>query len=372
MGKRELLIALAFIVAGTIAFQLSAPPAKEAQGGFSFSKLLNSARRGMQGNQSYAAPARTLTFAAGNGITELRVLGMAGPVKIQGEARADVELQLTVASTGESEAAAIAIANKTTVSDDRTGGVLTLRVEFPSEERQTSEAVLKVPRQLAIRMDGTRQTTVTGVRAVEFTAAARGTTVIDQISEQVSGEQSSGTLTLTSVKTVKMTLTRTRGRLSGISGEASLDVRDGDTVIADSRGPVIIESRRGDITIRGQKGPIKVSGTDGQVRIENASDEVRLDLRRTEVDAELASGASGTLTTSNEELRVTWRTPAHVEVDTVASNGTIDAADWHLTPTKSSVDSRLEAALDAPPSSGARVLLRNQAANIVLKKSSKK
>jgi hypothetical protein len=115
MGKRELLIVLAFIVAGTIAFQLSAPPAKESTSGFSFSKIIDSAKREMRGNRSYAAPPKTTVFAADADVSELRLMGSAGPVKIVGEARADVSLELTVTSTGEDEPAAIAIANKTTI-----------------------------------------------------------------------------------------------------------------------------------------------------------------------------------------------------------------------------------------------------------------
>lgn len=363
---------MAFIVAGTIAFHLSAPPAKETTTGFSFSKLIASARRGMQGNRTYSAPPRTFAYAVSSEITELRVLGAAGPVKIHGEARADVAMQLTVTSTGPDETAAIALANKTTVTEDRTGGVLTLRVEFPAGETQTSQIVLTVPQRLGVRLDGTRETTIANVRAVELTAAARGTTTIDHIAERVTGEQNGGTITLASIAAVKMTLTRARSRLSDITGEAVLDVRDGDTEITGSRGSLAIEERRGDITIRGHKGAMKISGTDGQVRIEGATADVHLDLRRAEVDAELASGIGGSLTTSDEELRVTWRDPAGVHVDAVASNGTIDAADWTLTPTRSSIDSRLDAALGTPSPSAPRVLLRNQGANIVLKKSSKK
>ncbi|OYW00241.1 MAG: hypothetical protein B7X11_04665, partial [Acidobacteria bacterium 37-65-4] len=119
------MILLVFIAAGTIAFQFSAPPAKEGRSGFSFSKLIDSARRGMRGTQSYTAPPRTLTFAVGPDVTQLSIAGSAaGPVKILGEVRNDISLELTVASTGENEAAAIAIANRTTVSEDRVGSLL--------------------------------------------------------------------------------------------------------------------------------------------------------------------------------------------------------------------------------------------------------
>ncbi len=372
MGKRELLILVAFVALGTIAFQFSAPPAKEQPGGFSFSKLLDSARRQMHGNQSYTAPPRTLTFPVGTDITHVSIAGSAGPVKILGEARDNVSLELTVASTGENQDAAIALANQTTVSEDRVGGVLALRVVFPKDETQTSQAVLKIPLRLGVRMDGTRETSISNVRSVDLTNPARGTTVIDHVAEQVTGTQNGGTITLASIKTLRMTLSRTRARISEVTGTQSLEVNDGDTEITGSRGPLEIEARRGDITIRGHRGPVKISGADGQVRIVGATDEVHLDLRRTEVDAELASGVSGSIVTSDEELRVSWRDPAGVHVDAVAANGAIDAADWGQTATTSPVDARLDVALSAPSAAAPRVSLRNQGANIVLKKSSKK
>jgi hypothetical protein len=372
MGKRELLIVLAFVVAGTVAFQFSAPPAPDSSTGFSLSKLLQSARREMRGNQSYAAPPRTTAYAIDGTITEIRVASSAGPLTIVGEDRADVSLELVVTSTGETEAAAIATANKTQVKEDRAGGVLTLAFDFPEEETQTSKAVLKIPQRLGVRLDSNRETTISRVRAVEFVGPMRGTTVIDHVVERVSGEQSSGTITVSTVGGLKMTLTRARSRISDVTGEMSLDVRDGDTEISASTGPLVIEERRGDLTIRNHRGPVKVSGADGQLRIENASGEVRVDLRRAEVDAELASGVTGTLATSDEELRVTWRDPAGVQVDALASNGNVDAADWGLTPTKSATDTRLDAPLGTRSAAAPRVSLRNQGADIVLKKSSKK
>ena len=373
MGKRELLILLAFIVAGTIAFQFSAPPARESRSGFSLSKLLDSARRGIRGNQSYTAPPRTLTFAVGPDITQLSIAGSSGgPIKILGEARNDISLELTVASTGENEAAAIATANRTSVSEDRVGSLLALRVVFPQEETQTSQAVLRIPARLGVKLDGTRETSISNVRSVDLTNPARGTTSIDHIAEQVTGTQSGGTITLASIKSLKATLTRTRARISDVTGTQSLEVSDGDTEITASQGPLEIEERRGDITIRGQRGPVKISGADGQVRIVAATDEVHLDLRRAEVDAELATGVGGSLVTSDEELRVTWRDPAGVRVDAVAANGSIDAADWGHTATTSPVDARLDMALGTQSAAAPRVSLRNQGANIVLKKSSKK
>jgi hypothetical protein len=72
MGRRELLIALAFVVVGIVAYQFSAPPAKTAQG-FSLSKLFTTARQHMQSDRAQATYTQKGTFIAGRGPNRYRV-----------------------------------------------------------------------------------------------------------------------------------------------------------------------------------------------------------------------------------------------------------------------------------------------------------
>jgi len=370
MGKRELLIAAAFIVAGVCAFQLAAPPVKPGESGFSFSKFIEGAKRGMKGNDSFTAPPRKLTYAVGPDVTEMRIEGVNSTIKVTGEDRPDVALVLTVTSTGENEAAALAIAAKTAVAEDRVGNSLTLRLSFPTEERQTASAVLLVPSRLAVRLDAPRDPVVTKVKALEFLNPARGSAEISHV-DVVRGDQTGGTLTMSAVKDVKMLLTRVRTRISDID-LGVFDVRDGETEISGSRGALEIEERRGDVLIRDHKGSIKVSGSDGQVRVEGAASDVHFDLRRAEVDAELAAGATGSIVTTDETLRVAIAEPGNVHVDAVATGASIDGGAWSLTPAKSGSDSRLDADLGAKSASAPRLSLRNTNADIVIRKSSKK
>lgn len=370
MGKRELVIALAFIVAGVAVFQFAAPPAKTGETGFSFSNFLNRARREMKGNESFATPPRTLTYAVSPDVTELRVEGFNGTIKVTGESREDVGLTLAVNSTGENEAAAAAIAAKVAVVNDRVGNSLTLRVTFPNEERQVANGVLLVPSRLGVRLDAPRDPVIAKVRSVEFLNPARGAVDISHV-DTVRGDQTGGQLTLASVADAKMLLTRVRAKITDL-GLGSFDVRDGETEIAASRGPLEIEERRGDVLIRDHKGTVKVTGSDGQVRIEGAAGEIHLDLQRAEVDAELAVGAAGSVVTTNETLRVSIAEPGGVRMDAATTSGSIDGTAWRLTPTKTGDDSRLDAALGAKSAALPRVSLRNTNGDIVIRKSSKK
>jgi hypothetical protein len=370
MGKRELLIAAAFIVAGVCAFQLAAPPAKQGEGGFSLSKLIQNAKREMKGKETFSAPPQKLTFAAGAQITELRVEGVNGTVKLTGEDRQDVSLVLTVTSTGENEAAAFAIAAKTQVIEDRVGDSLKLRVKFPPEETQTAAATLLVPSRLAVRLDAPRDPVVSNVKSLEFLNPARGSAEISKVA-RVRGDQTGGSLTMSAVADVKMMLTRVRARISDI-GLGVFDLRDGETEITASRGPLEIEERRGDILVRGHKGPIKVSGSDGQVRVEGGASEVHFDLRRAEVDAELAAGATGSIVTTDETLRVVIAEPGNTRVDAISTGGSIDGSAWSLTPSKTGSDSRVDTDLGAKTAAAPRLSLRNTNGDIVIRKSSKK
>jgi hypothetical protein len=365
-------IVLAFVAVGTVAFQLSAPPAPDTGNRFSFGRVMNELRREVRGNQSYVAPARTLTFPAGDAITDIRILGAAGPITITGSARADVEVALTVSSTGESEAAAIAIANKTEIVEDRVGGTLTLQVKFPDEERQTSRLVVQVPARLGVRLDGPRDVTIAGVRTVELANVARGTTEISNVSGAVTGEQNGGTITVKSAGAARLTLTRTRARITGLGGASSLEIRDGETEIGGGTGALEIDQRRGDIVIRDHAGTLSISGSDGRLRLAGVAREVRIDVRRADVEAELTPGVAASLITSEEPLHVSWPDPAGVRVDAVATGGAIIAGDWALEPVRAGDDQRLDHAIGARAAAAPTVSLRNSGANITLKKSSKK
>ena len=370
MGKRELLIAAAFIVAGVCAFQLAAPPVKQGDGGFSLSKIIDNARKGMRGEDTFTAPPRKLTYAIGPDVTDIQFEGLNGAIKITGEDRSDISLVLTVTSTGATEAEAVAVAAKTAVIEDRLANLLRLQIKFPPEKSQTATAVLLVPARMAVHLDAPRDPVIANVKSDAFINPARGSADIRRVGV-VRGDQTGGSLAMSAVKDAKMMLSRVRARVSDID-LGFFDVRDGETEISASRGVLEIEERRGNVMIRGHKGAIKVSGSDGQVRIEGGATEVHLDLRRAEVDAELAAGATGSIVTSDETLRVAIGEPGNVQLDAVSAGGAVDGGAWNLTPVKTGSDTRVDAQLGAKSANTARVSLRNTNADIVIRKSSKK
>jgi hypothetical protein len=370
MGKRELLIAIAFICVGVVAFQFTAPPAQKGSG-FSLAKLIDSAKREMRGTETHVAPPRTVSIPVPPGIEEVRFVGIQGPLKVVGERRDDIEMVLTIQSTGETREAAIAIANKTEVLQDLVGNLLKLEMKYPPEERQRSQATIKVPERLAIRLEGSTETSVSNVRSVATAIFLRGNTQIENVAGSVSGEQRDGTLTVTNAKSVKMRLTRARTKLSGVSDGIILDMTDGQAEIASSTGPLEIDERRAAVTVRAHKGPVRVGGSDGSVTIEGTMDEVKIDVRRTEVDAVLAAGKTSSIVTTDERLKITWPDSAPAEFDAITVDGNVDAADWNLTPSKKENETRLQQTVGAKTSGTPRISLRNQGGDIVIRKQAK-
>ena len=54
MGKRELLLIVCFVIVGVVVYQATAPPAGPNDRGFSFSRLIDAARREVRGNRASA------------------------------------------------------------------------------------------------------------------------------------------------------------------------------------------------------------------------------------------------------------------------------------------------------------------------------
>src|SRR5436853_7265628 len=118
MGKRELFIALAFVLAGVVAYQLTAPPPTPGAEGFSFSRFWNNARRGIRGNAAQAMFTKTGSLPVGPDLAELRVEGVTRQVRLIGESRSDIGYELTVEWTGVDRETALGYAKQVTVKPD--------------------------------------------------------------------------------------------------------------------------------------------------------------------------------------------------------------------------------------------------------------
>ena len=367
MGKRELLIAVAFIAVAAMAYQLTAPPAKPGQG-FSFSQFFNRARRNADTASAQATSSQTVTVAAT--VREIRIRDVRGAVQLLGENRADIAAEFGVQSTGPDTTTATSYVKGTHLKIDSLEDAIVLRVEYPDGGRQIASLTLHVPKRLAARVDGSNGVKASAIASLQLTSTI-GESTIEQIAGPVAGDYRGGTLAITDAGSVDLTLNNVRATITGVRAMTRVDARAGRCTITGALGPIELENRAAIIEIRDNHGPARVGGQGGRLDVTGAASEVRADMRRTDITVEARAAVPMSLSTTDARLELGIGSPAGttgqappIQLDAVATDGEVHAADWQLTPVRSDRDWRLDHAFGG----GARVSLRSQRGDIVIKK----
>lgn len=366
MGRRELLIALAFVAVGIVAYQFSAPPAKTAQG-FSLSKLFNSARRQMQSDRAQATYTQTGTLTAGPGLSEIRVAHITRGITITGEPRTDIAYELKVNSTGPDEETALSYAKRTALKVDDLGTALSLAADYPAEGSQFAELTLHVPGRLAARLDNSQsaKVRVTGIAGLRLDSAS-GDAQVDRIVGAVTGQFRAGTLNLTDVQSVDLTLSATSATIDGVREGVTITTRAGRCHVLHASGAVQIDATNTEVDVEEPAGAVHVGASGGRVTVVAPAKQADVEGRRTEIEVTLAAAVPLTLITSNDSLRLRFRgAPPAVALDAVASDGgTIHAEDPRLAPTTDDHGARLTFSYGG--ATAPRVVLRNTSGEIVI------
>jgi hypothetical protein len=353
MGKRELLILVAFGVAGMIAFQVTAPPPREGGSRFTLARLLESWRRNGRGNSASASTTREGTLAVARTLRELR-LSSGATVVILGEERADIAYSMTVQAMGPDQATAQRTAMATALKQDDLGDALALVVMAPSDPKPATRLTLRVPARLGVRIDGARHAEVSGVSAL-FLDNLIGDTTIAQVSGRVSGTHRNGTLTVRDAGELALTLVSSKASLSHVRGALTVNGRNGDVHVEDAAGPIVLDTTGQAVTIANSTGAINVTGTGGEVTIDRPHGDVHVDVRHANVTLLLAQPVSATLLTADARLRVQLPADAlAIAIDAVADGGKIDAQAIDATVTTSGSERRLVQHLGNAP----RITLR--------------
>src|SRR5262245_48519536 len=124
MGKRELVLILAFVLVGAVVYQVTAPPLAPGQEGFSFGRLIQHIRRNVQGRRAQASVESSRTEPLEASLTELRATLMGTDLTVIGEDREDASFALTVSSNGTDPADAQRLAGLATLKIERTASAL--------------------------------------------------------------------------------------------------------------------------------------------------------------------------------------------------------------------------------------------------------
>jgi DUF4097 and DUF4098 domain-containing protein YvlB len=330
MGKRELLLIVCFVIVGVVVYQATAPPSGPNDKGFSFSRIIEAARREIRGNRARVEVATTSTIPVDAAVTEVRVVGpLISDVQITGEDRPDIHTSLLVVSNAYDDAEARQYANQTTLKPDRAGTSLVLRVEYPTGRhtgRQRATLALKIPSRMRARIESRPgKISIAGIAGLEATNAG-GETVIRQIAGRVAVTHRGGSITIEDVATLKFTGRGTELKLKGVSGDASIMLEQGGNLRASQlSGPVDVESRNAEITLENldaTRGPIRVNAINGEVSMSGIKSETRVDGRNAELDITMAGAAPIAIYSEGEKVALT-PPPGGFRLDAVVLDGQI-------------------------------------------------
>lgn len=365
MGKRELVIALAFTVMGVMAYVMTAPPPKPSEQGLSLTRFWDNARRGMRGNAAQATSTTTGTFPAPAELTELRLDGLlTGRVRLIGEARADIAYELTVESTGPDRETALGYTKRVVMKRDDLGNVVTLRLEYPREARQSAVLLIRLPSRMGVLVANASGSEISNLKSAHLDGVT-GDWTVSRIAEGLTGSHRNGSLKASDIGSVKLGLQRSRASFDQIAGAATLDVRDGECRITDVKGAVELDETRAEIAITNSGDVVRVGGSDGQVTLVHPSAESKIDVRRAAIEVQLADAVPLTLLTTNDTLRLVLSGPPNVTLDALTNQARIDASDFGLQAETSDQDARLAHTFGAR--GAPRVSLRNSRGDILIK-----
>jgi len=364
MGKRELVIAAAFILIAAVAYQLTAPAPKPGERRFSLTNIFSGIHRGMRANSASATVTKTGTTAVGPGVTELRLAAMRTvSLTIVGEKRADIAYEAALTSTGPDEATARAYAAKVGFTSDDLNTALKLGLTFPEEGQQNGELTVRVPARLLVRIEGSGRVTASDVRALDLRNLT-GDVTFTNVQERITGSHRSGELNVNHAGGIELTLVSSQARLHDIGGPITLTARNGDCVIAKSTGAVEATLQNVDFTVTDQAGPVRVVGEQGILRVVAPGKDLAIDVRRMTVEVTLVTPVAATIVTTSQTLNLSLTGPPGLALDAIASDGSaIRVTDLSAEPTRQDRESRLTATVG---SGGPRVVLRNSGGDIVI------
>jgi hypothetical protein len=363
MGKRELLIITAFVVMGLAAYQLSAGPSVDGRRRFSLATVMDHFRRETTGRRARATVTSSGTITAASTVSELRISSVAR-VTVRGAAREDIGYTLTVEAAGPDEAAARQTAERTTVTQDAVGTVLSLRANAPREERQVVSLAVDVPATLRVRVEATQGgASIEASDVAEFHLDAVGDVRLTNISNAITGTHRNGTLVVADSVVNDLTLLNSEATFERPRA-MRLASRNGQVRVTDAAGPVEIAMQNDEVSLVRPGGLVRVNGSGGTLSIEAPESDVHVDARRMGVDVRLARAVPLTILTTEEPLRLLLDGLPPFTLDAIATDGgTISAEPLGVQPDRVNDEARVRHTVKT---GSIPVALRNRRGAIVI------
>jgi hypothetical protein len=364
MGKRELLLIGVFLVVGMGVYQMTAPPPKPGQEGFSFGKLLSHIRAEIQGEDASASVTRKQRHAVGSDITRLTLPAFRGTLTLIGEDRADVAAELQGEMVGIDDTVARTRVAATHLTLEPSGDELTIKISRPDDSRlRNAELRLWVPARLAVTLEFRGEADLRGVAEVKF-QNARGRTHVRDVGA-VRGEYVNGDLEVLAVGEIDLKTQQTQVRIDGVKKTLALESDHGEVRIQRVAGTAKLQLDRveceadtilGQTTVRMDYGNLQLRGISAATEI--TGDGAGLDLT-------MASAVPLSATTTRDELMVELP-KGGITLDIVAQHGRVRLSDRGLRVEEKDDERRITTDIGG---GGPTIRLRNEHADIVVRES---
>jgi len=363
MGKRELLIILAFVLVGGGIYQLTVVH-RDTDRPFSFATALENLRPGARRDRATATVSRSGRIPAPPGVTEIRVAGLTTVVLV-GEDRPDVAYEVAIEANGRDVDAARKIAQSTDVITDQAGSALGLNVRSLQPGRWSSTGTLRVPRAWLVTIEGSNKADVADLGGV-YLHRMTGEAHLRGIRGEVTGSYRNGKLSVVDADRIDLLLVQSQAEVAKVRDSVRLGFRGGSAKLSSISGTATIEGDDYEVSIVEPAAPLRLSGAHAKVRIDRPRASVRADMRWSKVFVELDRALPLAITTTEERLEVQLdddSLPITINARTI-DGGTIDASTLHLSPETHERDSTLTHHVEG----GAEIVLRNQRDVIVIAK----
>jgi hypothetical protein len=346
MGKRELLLIVAFAIVGAIVYQVTAPPPAPGERSFSPGRILDNIRREVRGNRAAAESLNTSTHPVEPTVTELRLAvpkGLATELTVIGEDRQDINAEIQVHSNASDDQEAERTAKATVLKVERAGTRLIASLDFPLEGRQSAALTLHIPSRLRLQIESTRnRTRISNVAAVD-TQNGRGTTEISQIKDLVVGNYRGGELRVVRAGSVKLTTVGMDVRLEQISAQTSVNMRSGDLRGSELGGPVDIDANGVDVELEKLEkttGIVRITASGGSVSVKGLRTEARIDARNSEVEAAIERPVPVAIYSEGGSPVEITPPPGGYQLDAVATDGSIELPEGSVEVTTNGTERR--------------------------------
>jgi len=342
MGKRELVLVVAFVVVGIVVYQFTAPPPPPGSEGFSVGGILRNIRREMKGARETATADSAQTVAIPAAAVLLRVnVALVIDLTITGEDRSDIAASLHVMARGFEKTDATAAAHAPRLKIETPGDAVVVSLEFtgmPSVSRNQPppnlSLNLSVPKRLAVRAEPhIGRFVLTNVASAEI-MGSRGETKISRLAGDVRLTHNGGPIDVSNVRSLKLTVRNSRGTIKDVAGQTTIDGIGGDLTLSGIAGPLEIEGRNTDVTLDAAtllKPPLRINLTAGQLRVRGLRTEARIDGRNSDISVTLDAAAP--LSIYNLGGITVTAPPGGYNVDAVATEGRVTVEDGTLTAT---------------------------------------